>query len=237
MKKLEKLLKNARNGLIGLGLSGVLMLGAARCETMNSADWLAIGAGGIARDENKTEKQRKYAAYLEEIAKEQAQRQHEKDMAEESKDEGDEVNIYIEKEEKEEREEAKEEESNLGRYFFACNYWKDFNGNGLGDYPDEYVGIKNKFRDNEKIILVSHDEKSRKEQLWKIEIYSPHGEKIHESKEILPYNGIAMKTGEENDMMNWLIQNGGYVSYKTVWYLDDKYNGSTEFEIEPSEKK
>jgi len=35
-------------------------------------------------------------------------------------------------------------------------------------------------------------------------------------------------------MIRWLIQNGGYGNYKYVYYLDEKYVGSTEFEIVPS---
>ncbi len=237
MKKLEKVLKRTRNGLIGLGLSGALMFGAVGCETMNSADWLALGFGSVARDKDKTEEQREAAAYLEDIAEEQARRKHERDIAEKSRDETkQEVNVYVGEEEKEKEnvyvERKKEPEQS--RYFFACNYFKDFDGNGAGNYPEEYVGIKNKFRDNEKIILVSHDEKSKKGQLWKMEIYNPSGEIIHKLELTVPYNGIVMKTGENFDMTNWLIQNGGYGSYKTVWYLNNKYNGSSEFEIVPS---
>ncbi len=44
--------------------------------------------------------------------------------------------------------------------------------------------FKNKFKDNEKIILVSYDEKSKKGQLAKYEIYNPFGELIHTHQEI-----------------------------------------------------
>ncbi len=40
----------------------------------------------------------------------------------------------------------------LERAFFACNYYKDFNNNGITNYPEEYVGIKNKFRNYETIV-------------------------------------------------------------------------------------
>jgi len=244
--KLEKVLRKvrvlrkARNGLIGIGLSGALLLGAG-C----ASDWDAIAftAGALARDKDKTEEQRESAAYLEQIAKEQAQKDHERDIADRSRDEGDEVNVYVGEQEKEkeivyvERQEDKQKLPELNRYFFACNYWKDFNNNGIGDYPDEYVGIKNKFRDDEKIILVSHDEKAKKGQLWKIELYNPSGEIIHKGKRVLPYSNVVMKTGENVNMMNRLIQNSSYGNFKAVWYLDDKYTGSTEFEIIQSNER
>jgi len=237
MKKLEKKLKRTRNSLIGLGLSGILMLGGiSGCGTLSSWDVLRFAAGSTARDENRTEKQRRSAAYLERIAREQAQRQHEKDLAEMGKDEGDEVNIYIEKEEKEKR----EEELTVERYFLACNYIKDFDKDGYIEYPDEYVGIKNRFRDNERISLVSYDEKTKKGQLWEMELYSPSGEDISngliELVAAQDRSGMCFSDNENFNVMNWLIQTSGYGNYRSVWRIDGNYVGSTEFEIIPSGK-
>ena len=116
-------------------------------------------------------------------------------------------------------------------YFFTCNYFKDFNNDGVGDYPNEFVGIKNRFRDDEKIVLVSYDEKSKKGQLVKWEIYNPSGKLIGTDQTIYQYNGNTWRVGENFDTTGWLIQNGGYGNFKAVWYLDGKYTGSTEFEI------
>jgi len=119
--------------------------------------------------------------------------------------------------------------------FFACNYWKDFDKNGYSDYPEEYVGIKNKFRDNEKIILVSHDERNLKGCKWSMEIYAPNGKTIHKAERILTYSvGECARTGADFDMTGWLIQEGGYGNFKAVWYIDGNYDGSTEFEIVPT---
>ena len=235
--KLEKVLRKARNGLIGLGLAGALMVGGG-CASLSSSDWdsLAFMMGALARDKDKTEEQRESAAYIEQIAKEQAQKEHEKDLADRSRDEGDEVNVYVgeQKKEKEIVYVEREKEPELNRYFFACNYWKDFNGDGAANYPDEYVGIKNKFGDDEKISLVSHDEKGKKGQRLRMEIYNSSGEIIIDHLKRLRDNGSMVTVADYFDMTNWLIQNGGYGNFKAVWYLDDKYAGSTEFEIVPS---
>ena len=71
-----------------------------------------------------------------------------------------------------------------------------------------------------------------------IEIYAPIGEIIYSAELSLPSTGsMTIVPGDENfDMAKWLIQNGGYGNYKSVWSLDGKYAGSTEFEIVPSGK-
>ncbi len=241
------------------------MLGAVGCETMNAWDAIAFGLGTSARDENKTEKQREAASYLEQIAKEQAEREHERDIANRGRDE---VNVYVEREKDKQRERLPEnviysdgkyepapgyewinpeknsdlsvrkkiqEKEEKNRYFFTCNYWKDFDQDGFWDYPDEYVGIKNKFRDDEKILLVSRIQ-DKKGQLFKKEIYNPSGELIRKDESIVESNRGVKTTGYNWDLMNWLVENGGYGSYKAVWYLDYKSTSSSEFEIVHSEK-
>ena len=121
-------------------------------------------------------------------------------------------------------------EPGKNRYFFACNYFKDFDRDGFWDYPDEYVGIKNKFRDDEKILLVSRIQ-DKKGQLFKREIYNPSGELIGEHESIVKSNRVVKTRGK---IMNWLIERGGYGNYKSVSYINDRYIGSTEFEIVPS---
>jgi len=222
--KLEKVLRKTRNALIGTGLILTSILGVG-CETMNTADWIAFAAGTAARDKNKTEEQRKSAAYLEQIAKEQAQRQHERDIAERSRDETkQEVNVYVENQERQQQ--ALERRG----YVFVCNYFKDFDNDGAGNYPDEFVGIKNRFRDNEKILLVSYDQKNKKGELGRIELYNPSGELIHEDEYIFQENEDFYILNTDSST---LTQYGGYGSFKVIWYLNGRYGDSTEFEIVP----
>ncbi|MCP6727654.1 MAG: hypothetical protein KJI69_06610, partial [Patescibacteria group bacterium] len=120
--------------------------------------------------------------------------------------------------------------------FFACNYWKDFNNNNVGNYPEEFVGIKNRFRDDEKIILVSYDQVNMKGTEMKIKIFNPRGKEIHSGIYIYDSNGMMNRTGAEDDMIGWLIDNGGYGNFKSVWYVNNNYAGSTEFEIIPGSR-
>ncbi|MCP6727572.1 MAG: DUF1647 domain-containing protein [Patescibacteria group bacterium] len=120
--------------------------------------------------------------------------------------------------------------------FFACNYWKDFNNNNAGDYPEEFVGIKNKFRDDERIILVSYDQLNMRGTEMEIKIFNPRGKEIYSRVDIYDSNGVVNRTGTEDDMMGWLIDNGGYGNFKSVWYVNDNYAGSTEFEIIPGSR-
>lgn len=135
-------------------------------------------------------------------------------------------------------------------YYFAANYWKDFDGDGHSS-PDEFVGIKKRFRDDEKLTLSSYDQRpSLRGSQAKIEVYSPDGEIIHTTE--IAYEGGAgriitinahITTATENSesksipLMTFLFEKGGYGNYKAIWKLDGKYDGSNEFEIIPSLRK
>lgn len=122
----------------------------------------------------------------------------------------------------------KENQPKQERYFFSCNSWTDLDGDNIADYPNEYSGIKNKFGDDENILLVSHDEKNKKGDKWKMEVYNSAGDKVYETNENLSHDGTILSVKLKN--------NGNYGDYKAVWSLNDKYVGSTEFEIVPSQK-
>ncbi len=130
----------------------------------------------------------------------------------------------------------REPERILRREFFACNYWGDFNNDNMGDYPEEFVGIKNRFRDDERIILVSYDEIGRKGMKYEIKIYDPKGKEIHKIERIYEQDGEMNRIGSGDDLMRWLIYNGGYGNFKSVWYANNNYIGSTEFEIIPGSR-
>jgi len=42
--------------------------------------------------------------------------------------------------------------------------------------------------------------------------------------------------GINGDAMEWLIKKGGYGNFKSVWYINNAYADSTEFEIVHSEQ-
>ncbi len=145
-------------------------------------------------------------------------------------------------------------------YIFAANYFKDFNDD-RSPSPNEYVGIKKRFRDDEMFQLILYDQRDLYGQR-SLEVYSPKGEKIYERRDFKPGCSYAKtlqsprvywddhvhkdESGEyiqvhacdQNTkrfpLLPFLIEKGGYGNYKTVWKLDGKYDGSTEFEIVPS---
>ncbi|HEB46874.1 MAG TPA: hypothetical protein ENI22_00200 [Candidatus Pacearchaeota archaeon] len=111
---------------------------------------------------------------------------------------------------------------------FAANYWRDFNNNGLVD-PNEYIGIKNRFYENEEMILVLYSPESQeieREINW--DVYGPKGEFVLGGSRT---NGMgANQIGGE---ASFLIEKEGYGNYVVVW----RSLGLTEtkqFEIVPS---
>ncbi len=223
--ELEKILRkgrNVRNALIGVGLSTAILLGAGGCGTLNAWDLVGYAADSASKDKNRSSGQRESAEQLEQIAKEQARRQHERDIAERSRDETkQEVNVYVENQQREQAPELK-------TYVFACNYFKDLNNDNLMTYPDEFIGIKNKFRNYERILLVAYDEKSRRGQVAKGILFNPLGVAISGDEFTYQTDGSVLY---KSVSPTWLAQMGGYGNYKYVYYLNGKYVDSTEFEI------
>ncbi len=118
--------------------------------------------------------------------------------------------------------------------FFACNYAKDFDNDGVSEYPDEFVGIKNRFRKDERIILVSYLKAiGIKGRECNLKVYSPRGEVVSEDKHTLLSDLIGRWFGDISgpSYANLLVERGGLGSYKAAWYLDGKLAGMTEFEI------
>ena len=111
---------------------------------------------------------------------------------------------------------------------FTYNYWKDFDNNGYMNYPEEFVGIKNKFRKNEEIVITSRNNPFGK---LRLEIYNPNREKVY-SGEIKVHESTFVKVGDDWDLMRMLLKNGGIGTYKIALYLNDnELVGLHEFEI------
>lgn len=110
---------------------------------------------------------------------------------------------------------------------FTCNYWKDFNENGITD-SFEFVGVKNKFKKNERMVLVCYEMRGKE---CEYKIYSPSGEEIYKTKIELPNYPVTNRCGGEGDLMEGLLKKSGVGNYKAVLYIDGKLNGMCEFEI------
>lgn len=120
------------------------------------------------------------------------------------------------------------------QYLFSCNYWKDSNKDGIADYPNEFSGIKNRFRKGDRIILVCWLKGSAiKGKKLITKIYNPKGKEITRNMStIVSSDDFANMVGEPDaDLMDMLFRKGGLGTYKVAWYLDRKIIGMHEFEI------
>lgn len=133
--------------------------------------------------------------------------------------------------------------------FFTYNYFKDFNGDGIIEYPVEYVGIKNKFQKDENLrisVLSNYMDRINEAIETKtptyvspssyfgntslsVEVYSPHGERVCEFNKIYSLSkGEAMFT---SSLMPFLLEKGGLGSYKSVLKINNNFVKTYEFEI------
>lgn len=109
--------------------------------------------------------------------------------------------------------------------YFTCNFVQDFNENGRYEYPEEFVGIKNKFRVGEDITFVISDDRLGKEGTLNFTLYNGSGEEVLKK--------FFDKDPSTRMMAQTIGTNGDSVrgTYKAVWKFRGEYFGSTEFEI------
>ena len=119
--------------------------------------------------------------------------------------------------------------------FFACNFWKDYDADGRKDYPQEFMGIKNKFSSNEQINLVSHGAGLAGEKLG-LKILDASKKIVYENEFRVNYDHRNILTSEQN-LMEILTNHENYGKFKAVWYMKNQEKGSCEFEIEFKPKK
>lgn len=104
---------------------------------------------------------------------------------------------------------------------FAANYWKDFNNDGLAE-PNEFVGVKDRFYDTEKIILVLYNEAGQgveREIRW--EIYDPQGNLYVNTKDITTSYGVRT-IGIDYDNKNSITTAMGVTTLGIDYDLMDK---------------
>ncbi len=118
-------------------------------------------------------------------------------------------------------------------HLFSCNYRIDYDGNGLFIFPGEFGGIKNEFREGEKLSIILMDGINKKGTHCKVSIFNPQGKEIYSLRKIYSQDkegvGIAV---DDFDMVEWLIKKGGYGAYKVVAEVNGEFE-STDLEIFP----
>lgn len=111
--------------------------------------------------------------------------------------------------------------------FFTCNYWKDFNNDGIPD-DNEFVGVKKRFRKGETLRIIGITTRGGQGRLV---VNGPNGNSLHDTE--FSIEG-PRSLGTKDSDWNWvepILNKGGIGNYSAVWYLDRKFIGSSEFEV------
>mgnify|MGYP001352352892 CR=1 FL=1 len=118
--------------------------------------------------------------------------------------------------------------------FFACNEWKDLNGDSRSS-DNEFFGIKNKFYDNEKLLLTLIDWSHPKGTPYNFKIISPNSKVIYLKNSTYSSNGFSHRLGNDSETTQLLIKKGGYGNYQAIWNINNgEIIGKVDFEILPT---
>ena len=115
---------------------------------------------------------------------------------------------------------------------YACNYYRDFNGDKAFEYPTDFVGIKNIFRNGEGLVLILR-ENIRKHvgKNISLEILTPKGESFWNYSYVLEKKGGFKHFGKGTDLIGSLLETGGFGIYTVPLYVNEKFAGMYKFEI------
>ncbi|MBI2047083.1 hypothetical protein HYT26_02895 [Candidatus Pacearchaeota archaeon] len=216
------------SGLLGIALGTSILSG---CETTDSnlSGWDALNIFAMSKP-GSTLSQQEAAAGLSSIAGTMAQREHEMNVAREGRSQvNQENNVYS----GQNSQPYQQAQPKTIVNFMVYNYWFDRNGDGKIDIPDEYIGIeKQSFHKNEKIELAAHLQTSGiKGKELDTKIYSPKGEEIVNTRDIIDYDFISYRMGEKGDLMSYLVNRGGIGIYNVKWYIDGNLASNIKFKI------
>lgn len=129
--------------------------------------------------------------------------------------------------------ENKNTQQMYNRHFFACNDYGDFNNDGVLSYPNEFLGIKNVFKNDEQIILVSYDPISKKGTKLDMKLFNSKGKEVFKANSLI-YNQKGRVFSQKFNISKVNVKPG---TFKAVWHFDDYYwAGSTKFKIFLSEE-
>ena len=112
----------------------------------------------------------------------------------------------------------------------SYNYISDFNKNGIYDFPEEHIGLKDKFSRNEKITVHIGSPNLIPNISYKLlnrngEIVDKYDIKEDGHKEVL---GIIRDYNHANSNSRITLTLGNYAAF---WYSGDEFLGKLEFEV------
>jgi hypothetical protein len=99
----------------------------------------------------------------------------------------------------------------------SCNYIRDFDNNGYLDFPTDYVGVKDRFREGEKITLAISLENAGNIE---INLFDLNGNLVSKKSK-----DSAINVSEEFEN----LKSGNYTS---AFYVNDNFVGRSDFVIE-----
>ena len=117
---------------------------------------------------------------------------------------------------------------------FVSYPWIDFNKNGFVDFPKEFPAYgKAEFDSTERIVFGLYDPQGRgTHRKIKWEIYNSQG-KISASDSFEANMEDVLLVGQYGDLASLLVKDGGYGTYKILWYVDGTPAGSSSARIKP----
>lgn len=139
---------------------------------------------------------------------------------------------------REELQSRSQQQNNQGENsrYFNCSYWKDLDRDGIVG-REEFIGIRKSgavIKDSERIEFVAAFDAGEKiaGKVLKQIVYGPKGQVLakHSREDKLPYDSCTIRSFE--DVMPWLLKEGGYGNYLVCYYLDGQFDGSFNFKLE-----
>ena len=117
---------------------------------------------------------------------------------------------------------------------FACNYWKDLNGNNTAE-NEEYGGVKKEFYQGEEIRIATKVVNQKDKTLQRF-FYNSNGLNVFKEYIQIERDNIVIGVADYRPDAVQFAKNLGNApigSYKVVNYIDGVYYGSCDYEIKP----
>lgn len=116
--------------------------------------------------------------------------------------------------------------------FATCNYFKDFNGNNIADYPQDFVNIKNTFQPNEQITVICLSDKRFQDISY--ELLDSRGSVVEKFEDSKKHGISAMYNFASEGIQNispGQVDRLAPGAYRAVWRSQGKLVGTLDFKI------
>ena len=246
-------MKNSIKNKLKKGLVGLLLVGSltmplkAEDQEESALDFLgqfgaymmSTGAGDELYDTPEQKKAaREFGTFMKGYYAQEQENKLAKERNKAIKESGSNVNVNIINNDK--KSTKKYDDNNNKKtipLIFACNYVKDFNEDGSLKYPDEFIGIKNKFRKGEGLVLnISSNNPEHLGKEFNYKFFNQKGESFLTNT--CTTNRLSyFHIGEKDDLVKYFLDLNGPGIYTMSLHIDSKFEGLYTFEIMDNEDK